>query len=129
MTRHDKSLPPTIDLGYRKIKLESVPYDVEFHFAMGQFENQNNRIIICLTGEPLTDANTLLHEVGHMIYEQYMLDEAAILQGKKKSSDMVRKEDKEIAEERIVNSFANGMTELWARNPRISEWLWERLSG
>lgn len=127
--RHDKSLPPTIDLGYRKIKLETVPYDFQFHAAMGQFEDHNNRIIICLTDDPCTDANTLLHEILHVIYTQYLLDEAMVVQNKKKSSDMVRKEDKEISEERIVNSIANGLTEMYTRNPRIAEWLWERLNG
>lgn len=127
--RYDKTLPTKIDLGYRRVNLASVKYDEEFHSQMGQFENQDNRVIICITGESTTDANTLIHEILHLIYNQYLLDDALALRGKKKSSDMVRKDDKEIAEERIVNSIANGLTEMYMRNPRIAEWLWERLNG
>ena len=125
--RFDKTLPTHIDVGFRTIKLETVEYDEDFHEVMGQFENHNDRIVLCISGHPVEDANTLVHELLHVIYYQYLLDDALALRGKKKHNDMVRKDDKNIAEERIVNSMANGLTEIYLRNPKVATWIMDRL--
>jgi hypothetical protein len=124
--REDKSLPTFFKIGYRKIKIESVKYDPDFHVQMGQFDNYIDRLTICITGDPHKDANTMLHELGHVIYEQYVLSDAKAVRDGKIISDMVREGDKEIAEERIVNSVANGYTEILTRNPKLREWIWNQ---
>jgi Zn-dependent M32 family carboxypeptidase len=127
--REDKTLPISFKVGYRVIKIFSVKYDADFHTQMGQFDNYIDRITIFLTGDPHKDVNTMIHELGHVIYEQYILSDAKAERSDKKVSDMVREGDREIAEERIVNSIANGYTEILTRNPKLREWMWNKLDG
>lgn len=124
--RYDKSLPATLKIGFRKIRLETLKYDREFHSQMGIFSSTDDRITICITSTPVDDANTLIHEIMHVIYDQYQLDDDRF-RGKGKDSDMVRAGDQARQEERIVNSMANGITEVLSRNPKVAAWIMERL--
>ena len=103
--QHRNNIPSVIKIGYQDIEIS------EFEFLDGEqgcyhAEEAKIRIKEGMEGRELL--NTLLHEILHSIVYSY---------GLKKEF----KTDEE--EEKIVNAFANGLTELLVRNPGVLDFI------
>lgn len=105
-------IPKTFELGSSTIKIILVDGDVSQDIAeqLGSYVYRNQTIYLDKTvieagGEPAV--NLLLHELFHAIFFQYSLGSRA---------------DEEV----IVNSFANGLTELFKRTSLL-RWITHQL--
>ena len=95
-----KKLPKTIDVGPFKIEIQTLPSAIAYEGnEEGSFQSRQRIIYIAEDivergGEDLI--NVLIHELLHVIYYQYNLSNSS-------------------SEEDVVNSMANGLTELLTR--------------
>ena len=95
-----KKLPKTIDVGPFKIEIQILPSAISYEGnEEGSFQSRQRIIYIAEDivergGEDLI--NVLIHELLHVIYYQYNLSNSS-------------------SEEDVVNSMANGLTELLTR--------------
>ena len=94
------NLPKKIDIGFRTFKV-IVREDLG---SMGSVNN-NKRIIQIEKGQNKHDmVDTVLHECLHV-----MVDDSKLID--------------ESDEEKIVSVFANKLTELFIRNPKLLDWM------
>tara|TARA_Y100000389_G_C17467830_1_gene527329 strand:+ start:1253 stop:1585 length:333 start_codon:yes stop_codon:yes gene_type:complete len=100
--------PTTIDVSYHKIQIRLI----NSHLSQEVGEQQGcyvaRDMIIYLDEDIINQGGTrgvslILHEVGHALF--YIFNLAAA------------------EEERAVDSFANGYTEVLTRNPQLKKWI------
>jgi hypothetical protein len=110
-------LPDTIDLGYRKytfmlVSQDDLDYTVKSFGSLGAHHGHKAQLLISKSkhsnGAELV--NTVLHEVSHAAMALYGPGEITL-------------ED----EEACVSAIANGITELFRRNPSMLDWVKDSL--
>ena len=104
------SLPNEIVFGSRLIKLDYIEHDVASKKNIfGQFEYSKNLMTIDKSLDNIQMTNTLLHELCHMIHDEYKIELPAK------------------AEEITCNSLANGICHVLYQNQNLLEFLYKSL--
>ena len=104
------SLPNEIVFGSRLIKLDYIDHEVASKKKIfGEFDCDNNTLTIDKSLDNIQMTNTLLHELCHMIHDEYKLD-------------LPLK-----AEEIVCNSIANGICHVLYQNQNLLEFLYKSL--
>jgi Zn-dependent peptidase ImmA (M78 family) len=104
------SLPDKIVFGSRLIKLDYIEHEVASKKNIfGQFEYSKNLMTIDKSLDPIEMSNTLLHELFHLLHDEYKIDLSAK------------------AEEITCNSLANGMCHILYQNQDLLEFLYKSL--
>ena len=104
------NIPEKIKVGYRDYKLEEWKQTVATaNEAHGQFFSKEGIIGYAAYEKGVSHANTLLHEILHAIVYQWNIE----------------LEEKE--EEKLVNSLTNGLTTVFVDNPKLMDYLKEKI--
>lgn len=104
-----------LKIGYQRVTVHLV--DKEDRGHDGSYDAKNHKIFIIDAGQNrVEDANTLIHECLHALWET---------QGLKESAGAVANRD---LEETVINALSNGLTQIFRDNPLIFPWLKERLN-
>lgn len=94
-------------VGFRTYDVEkwghSIPHHVE-HSVVGEHNGTANTIKIVVSQPPREIANTVIHELLHAVCDVYGIDLG----------------DKE---EPVVNTMANGITDIFRANPEFAAWF------
>jgi Zn-dependent peptidase ImmA (M78 family) len=99
-----------IIFGSRIIKLEFIDHEIASKKNMfGEFEPSKNLITIDKSLEPIEMSNTLLHELFHLLHDEYKIELSAK------------------AEEITCNSLANGICHILYQNQNLLEFLYKSL--
>ena len=99
-----------IIFGSRIIKLEFIDHEIASKKNMfGEFEPSKNLITIDKSLEPIEMTNTLLHELFHLLHDEYKIELSAK------------------AEEITCNSLANGICHILYQNQNLLEFLYKSL--
>ena len=111
----DMNLKDYIKIGYRNYKFDIWPDSfASTEDAEGEFFAKEGKIgIKGSTINSAHGANTVLHEVLHAISYQYAI------------SDVI----KEHKEEKIVNTFANGLMAVFVDNPWLLDYFKEKVEA
>ena len=101
-------LPGSIKVGYQdfKVGIHPIPDSTDYH---GYTKKNESEMMFTCKGNPVEQANTVIHECLHAIWH---------IQGL---------QDQDGQEERIVNALANGLTGLMRDNPGLVKFLLDRL--
>ena len=103
-------IPEKIKVGYRNYKLEEWKQTVaSANEAQGQFFSKEGDIGYTADEKGVSHANTLIHEILHAIVYQWNM------------------ELDEKAEEHIVNGITNGLTTVLVDNPKLIDYLKEKI--
>ena len=103
-------IPEKIKVGYRNYKLEEWKQTVaSANEAQGQFFAKEGVIGYTADEKGVSHANTLIHEILHAIVYQWNM------------------ELDEKAEEHIVNGITNGLTTVLVDNPKLIDYLKEKI--
>ena len=103
-------IPEKIKVGYRNYKLEEWKQTVaSANEAHGQFFSKEGIIGYASDEKGVSHANTLLHECLHAIIYQWNME----------------LDDK--VEEQVVNGLANGLTTIFVDNPKLMDFLKEKI--
>ena len=103
-------IPEKIKVGYRSYKLEEWKQTVaSANEAQGQFFSKEGVIGYTADEKGVSHANTLIHEILHAIVYQWNM------------------ELDEKAEEHIVNGITNGLTTVLVDNPKLIDYLKEKI--
>ena len=93
-------VPRRVRLGYQTIPIEIMPIEG----ANGVYHSHpQTKIIIHPDQPPRQELNSVLHELLHAVWDHFNLPQ----------------ED----EEKCVTAMANGITELFVRNPKLREFV------
>jgi hypothetical protein len=104
------SLPNEIVFGSRLVKLDYIDHEAASKKKIfGEFESDKNLMTIDKTLDNVEMSNTLLHEVFHLIHDEYKLDLPAK------------------AEEITCNSMANGLCHILYQNQNLLDFLYKSL--
>jgi len=104
------NLPDKIVFGSRLIKLDYIDHEVASKKKIfGEFDCDNNTLTIDKSLDNIQMTNTLLHELCHMIHDEYKIDLSAK------------------AEEITCNSLANGICHILYQNQNLLEFLYKSL--
>jgi hypothetical protein len=104
------SLPNEIVFGSRLVKLDYIEHEAASKKKIfGEFESDKNLMTIDKTLDNVEMSNTLLHEVFHLIHDEYKLDLPAK------------------AEEITCNSMANGLCHILYQNQNLLDFLYKSL--
>jgi Zn-dependent peptidase ImmA (M78 family) len=104
------SLPNEIVFGSRLIKLDFIDRDLaDKKNIFGEFTPDKNLMTIDKSLQPIDMTNTLLHEIFHLIHDEYKIDLPAK------------------AEEISCNSLANGICHVLYQNQNLLEFLYKSL--
>lgn len=104
------SLPNEIVFGSRLVKLDYIEHDIASKKKIfGEFESDQNLMTIDKSLSPIEMSNTLLHEIFHLLHDEYKIDAPAK------------------AEEITCNSLANGICHVLYQNPELLEFLYKSL--
>ena len=104
------NLPKEIVFGSRLIKLDYIDHEVASKKKIfGEFDCDNNTLTIDKSLDPIEMSNTLLHELFHLLHDEYKIDLSAK------------------AEEVTCNSLANGMCHILYQNQDLLEFLYKSL--
>ena len=102
--------PEKIKIGYRNYKLEEWKQTVaSANEAQGQFFAKEGVIGYTAEETGVSHANTLIHEILHAIVYQWNM------------------ELDEKTEEHIVNGITNGLTTVLVDNPKLIDYLKEKI--
>ena len=102
--------PEKIRIGYKDYKLEEWKQTVaSANEAQGQFFAKEGVIGYTAEETGVSHANTLIHECLHAIIYQWNM------------------ELEEKVEESIVNGLANGLTTIFVDNPKLMDFLKEKI--
>ena len=102
--------PDKIKIGYREYKLEECKQTVaSANEAQGQFFAKEGVIGYTAEEKGVSHANTLIHELLHAIVYQWNME----------------LEEKD--EEKLVNGLANGLTTIFVDNPKLMDFLKEKI--
>jgi len=103
-------LPNEIAAGSRLIKLDFIEHEIASKKNMlGEFETSKNLMTIDKSLDPIEMSNTLLHELFHLLHDEYKIDLSAK------------------AEEISCNSLANGICHILYQNQNLLEFLYKSL--
>ena len=104
------SLPNEIVFGSRLIKLDYIDKETASKKKIfGEFDSDKNTMTIDKSLDNIEMSNTLLHEIFHLIHDEYKIDLPAK------------------AEELVCNSTANGLCHLLYQNQNLLEFLYKSL--
>jgi len=104
------SLPNEIVFGSRLVKLAYIEHEAASKKKIfGEFESDKNLMTIDKSLDNVEMSNTLLHEVFHLIHDEYKLDLPAK------------------AEEITCNSMANGLCHILYQNQNLLDFLYKSL--
>ena len=104
------NLPNEIVFGSRLIKLNLIDHEIASKKNMfGEFETSKNLMTIDKSLDPIEMSNTLLHELFHLLHDEYKI----YLSAK--------------AEEISCNSLANGICHILYQNQNLLEFLYKSL--
>ena len=104
------NLPNEIVFGSRLIKLNLIDHEIASKKNIfGEFETSKNLMTIDKSLDPIEMSNTLLHELFHLLHDEYKIDLS----------------DK--AEEITCNSLANGICHILYQNQNLLEFLYKSL--
>ena len=104
------SLPNEIVFGSRLVKLDYIEHEAASKKKIfGEFESDKNIMTIDKSLDNIEMSNTLLHEVFHLIHDEYKLDLPAK------------------AEEITCNSMANGLCHILYQNQNLLDFLYKSL--
>jgi len=104
------SLPNEIVFGSRLVKLDYIEHEsASKKKIFGEFESDKNLMTIDKSLNNVEMSNTLLHEVFHLIHDEYKLDLPAK------------------AEEITCNSMANGLCHILYQNQNLLDFLYKSL--
>ena len=104
------NIPDKIKIGYREYKLEEWKQTVaSANEAQGQFFSKEGVIGYVTTEKGVSHANTILHEIMHAIIYQWNI------------------ELDEKVEELVVNGLSNGLTTVLVDNPKLMDYLKEKI--
>jgi len=104
------SLPNEIVFGSRLIKLDYIDHEIASKKNMfGEFETSKNLMTIDKSLDPIEMSNTLLHELFHMLHDEYKIELSAK------------------AEEISCNSLANGMCHILYQNQHLLDYIYKSL--
>ena len=102
--------PNEIVFGSRLIKLEFIEKDVaDKKRIFGEFTPDKNLITLDKSLDPIEMSNTLLHELFHMLHDEYKIDLSAK------------------AEEISCNSLANGLSHILYQNQDLLDYIYKSL--
>ena len=102
--------PEKIKIGYREYTLEEWKQTVaSANEAQGQFFAKEGVIGYTAEETGVSHANTLIHECLHAIIYQWNMDL------------------EEKVEELVVNGLANGLTTIFVDNPKLMDFLKEKI--
>ena len=103
-------IPDKIKVGYKEYKLEEWKQTVaSANEAQGQFFSKEGVIGYVTTEKGVSHTNTILHEIMHAILYQWNME----------------LEEKE--EEKLVNGITNGLTTVFVDNPKLIDYLKEKI--
>ena len=103
-------LPNEIVFGSRLIKLDYIEHELASKKNIfGQFEYSKNLMTLDKSLDPIEMSNTLLHELFHLLHDEYKIDLSAK------------------AEEVTCNSLANGMCHILYQNQELLDFLYKSL--
>ena len=104
------SLPNEIVFGSRLIKLDYIDHEIASKKNMfGEFETSKNLMTIDKSLDPIEMSNTLLHELFHMLHDEYKIELSAK------------------AEEISCNSLANGLCHILYQNQHLLDYIYKSL--
>jgi hypothetical protein len=104
------SLPNEIVFGSRLIKLNLIDHEIASKKNIfGEFESSKNLMTIDKSLDSIEMINTLLHEIFHLLHDEYKIELPAK------------------AEEITCNSLANGMCHILYQNQNLLEFLYKSL--
>ena len=104
------SLPNEIVFGSRLIKLNLIDHEIASKKNIfGEFETSKNLMTIDKSLDSIEMTNTLLHEIFHLLHDEYKIELPAK------------------AEEITCNSLANGMCHILYQNQNLLEFLYKSL--
>jgi len=104
------NIPDKVKIGYKNYKLEEWKQTVaSANEAQGQFFAKEGVIGYTAEEKGVSHANTLLHEIMHGIIYQWNM------------------ELEEKVEELVVNGLANGLTTVLVDNPKLIDYLKEKI--
>ena len=104
------NLPNEIVFGSRLIKLDYIDKETASKKKIfGEFDSDKNTMTIDKSLDNIEMSNTLLHEIFHLIHDEYKIDLPAK------------------AEELVCNSTANGLCHLLYQNQNLLEFLYKSL--
>ena len=104
------NVPNEIVFGSRLIKLEFIEKDVaDKKRIFGEFTPDKNLITLDKSLDPIEMSNTLLHELFHMLHDEYKIDLSAK------------------AEEISCNSLANGLSHILYQNQDLLDYIYKSL--
>jgi len=104
------NIPDKIKIGYREYKLEEWKQTIaSANEAQGQFFAKEGIIGYTAEEKGVSHANTLIHECLHAIIYQWNME----------------LDDK--IEELVVNGLANGLTTILVDNPKLIDYLKEKI--
>jgi hypothetical protein len=104
------NLPNEIVFGSRLIKLNLIDHELASKKNIfGQFEYSKNLMTLDKSLDPIEMSNTLLHELFHLLHDEYKIDLSAK------------------AEEISCNSLANGMCHILYQNQELLDFLYKSL--
>ena len=104
------SLPNEIVFGSRLIKLNLIDHEIASKKNIfGEFESSKNLMTLDKSLNPIEMSNTLLHELFHLLHDEYKIDLSAK------------------AEEINCTSLANGICHILYQNQNLLEFLYKSL--
>jgi hypothetical protein len=106
-----KGAPQSIALGYKTFRIMYLPISI-FSEELGRSEHTKGVIVVDPTFSPAEVVNTFVHECLHLMW----------------TNSQAGKDGDAIDEEKIVIVMANGLVELFARNPDVTKWITRCLS-
>lgn len=104
------NLPSEIVFGSRIVKLDLIARDIaDKRNIFGEFTPDKNLITLDNSLDNIQMSNTLLHEIFHLIHDEYKIELSAK------------------AEEITCNSLANGICHVLYQNQNLLEFLYKSL--
>ena len=102
--------PNEIVFGSRLIKLEYIEHDIASKKNIfGEFEPSKNVMTLDKSLKPIEMSNTLLHELFHLLHDEYKIELSAK------------------SEEITCNSLANGICHLLYQNQELLDYVYKSL--
>ena len=104
------SLPDKIVFGSRLVRLDYIDHETASKKKIfGEFESDKNLMTLDKSLDPIEMSNTLLHELFHLLHDEYKIELPAK------------------AEEITCNSLANGICHILYQNQNLLEFLYKSL--
>jgi hypothetical protein len=104
------SLPNEIVFGSRLIKLDYIDHELASKKKIfGEFDCDNNTLTIDKSLNDIQMINTIIHEICHLIHDEYKLELSAK------------------AEELVCNSIGNGVCHILYQNQDLLDFLYKSL--